>query len=303
MKTLKILRGAKNRNYRKVLSNLNEFMKYTFLRYPKFLLKAVTLSYDDGVIFDEKLIEIMSKNGLKGTFNLNSKLLAESDGSWVMTQERALKLYNESGNEIALHGARHISLTEVDSAVAVLEVLEDRRFFEEKLQKTVCGMAYAFGSCNKKTFEILKNCGIRYSRTVEQTECFDLPENWLEWNPTAHHNNPNLTSLTKCFIEKKESPYVWRNRPMLFYVWGHSYEFNNNNDWHVIEKFAESIGNRKDVWYATNGEIYEYVNAYNQLRFGVDEKFVYNPTAIDVYLNFYGKEVLAKAGKITRLDT
>lgn len=277
-------------------------MKYVFLRYPKFLSKAVTLSYDDGVIFDEKLIEIMSKNGLKGTFNLNSKLLAESDGQWVMTQDKAFKLYKESGNEIALHGARHLSLTEVDSAVALLEVLDDRRFFEEKLQKIVYGMAYAFGSYNEKTFEILKNCGVRYSRTVEQTESFDLPENWLEWNPTAHHNNQNLMTLAKRFIEEKQSHYFWRNKPMLFYLWGHSYEFNSNNNWQVIEEFAELVGNRKDVWYATNCEIYEYVNAYNQLRFGVNEKFVYNPTTIDVYLNFYGKEVVAKSGEVTRLD-
>ena len=42
------------------------------LRYPGGRCKALTLSYDDGVQTDVRLIEIMKKNGLKGTFNLNS---------------------------------------------------------------------------------------------------------------------------------------------------------------------------------------------------------------------------------------
>ena len=46
------------------------------MRFPQGKKKALTLSYDDGVEQDVKLIEIMRKNGLKGTFNLNSGLYA-----------------------------------------------------------------------------------------------------------------------------------------------------------------------------------------------------------------------------------
>ena len=35
-------------------------------------LKAVTLSYDDGVREDYRLIEIMRKHGLRGTFNIKT---------------------------------------------------------------------------------------------------------------------------------------------------------------------------------------------------------------------------------------
>ena len=34
---------------------------YRFLRFPNFKFKAVTLSYDDCVVFDRKLIEILDK--------------------------------------------------------------------------------------------------------------------------------------------------------------------------------------------------------------------------------------------------
>lgn len=39
------------------------------------------------------------------------------------------------------------------------------------------------------------------------------------------------------------------------YVWGHSYEFDNHDNWDVIEKFCAYMGNRNDIWYATNLEI------------------------------------------------
>jgi len=37
--------------------------------------KALTMSYDDGVIQDRRLVEIFDRYGIKGTFNLNSTLI------------------------------------------------------------------------------------------------------------------------------------------------------------------------------------------------------------------------------------
>ena len=47
-----------------------------WMLYPQGKLKALTLSYDDGVEQDIRLMEIMNRHGLKGTFNLNSGLFA-----------------------------------------------------------------------------------------------------------------------------------------------------------------------------------------------------------------------------------
>ena len=44
--------------------------------YPGGKIKALTFSYDDGVRFDGKLIEIFNRYGMKGTFNLNAGSLA-----------------------------------------------------------------------------------------------------------------------------------------------------------------------------------------------------------------------------------
>ena len=272
-------------------------MKYNFLRFPDFKRKAVTLSYDDGVVYDRKLIEIMDKNGLKGTFNINSGMFGKEPGGRRLTKEEAYELYANSPHEVAVHGFYHLALAETEQSVAVRDVIKDREELEETFGRVIKGMAYAYGSVDDKVVEALKTCGISYSRTTVSTEAFAIPEDWLRMPATCHHNNPRLMELAKTFVETENDKKYTRNNPMLFYLWGHSYEFNDNDNWEIIEELAEYIGNREEIWYATNGEIYEYVQAFNRLQFSANGMLVRNPSAIDVYLCYRGKNVLVPAGQ------
>lgn len=272
-------------------------MRYTFMRFPNFRRKAVTLSYDDGKVYDRKLIEIMDKHGLKGTFNINGGLFPNETGGIRLTKEEAYELYANSPHEVAVHGFEHLSLGEIDQAMATREVMKDRELLEETFGRVIKGMAYPNGSVDDNVVETLKNCGICYSRTTVSTEAFAVPEDWLRMPATCHHNNPRLMELAKAFVEAGESRNVWARNPMLFYLWGHSYEFNDNDNWHVIEDFAKYIGGREEIWYATNGEIYEYVQAFKSLQFSANGTYIRNPSAIDVYLYYHGQNVLVPAGK------
>lgn len=272
-------------------------MRYTFMRFPNFRRKAVTLSYDDGKVYDRKLIEIMDKHGLKGTFNINGGLFPNETGGIRLTKEEAYELYADSPHEVAAHGFYHLSLGEVDQGMATRDVMRDRELLEETFGRVIKGMAYPNGSWDDKVVETLKNCGISYSRTTASTEAFAVPEDWLRMPATCHHNNPRLMELAKAFVEAGESRNVWARNPMLFYLWGHSYEFNDNDNWHVIEEFAEYIGGREEIWYATNGEIYEYVQAFKSLQFSANGTYIRNPSALDVYLYYHGQNVLVPAGK------
>ena len=107
--------------------------------------------------------------------------------------------------------------------------------------------------------------------------------------------------LAKTFVEAEPARNLWYDKPMLFYLWGHSYEFDDRDNWNVIEEFAEYVGGREDIWYATNGEIYDYVKAFERLRYSVAGTFVQNPSALDVYLCWRGKNVLVPAGKTVDL--
>ena len=269
-----------------------------YVRFPDFKIKAVTLSYDDGIRQDKRLIDIMKKNGLRGSFNINGGRFSDSfngETAGVMTREEALDLYIPSGMEVALHGYRHLSLADVPMPLATDEMVADRRAHEALFDRIIRGMAYANGSYNGEVISMLRSLGVTYARTVKSTERFDLPLDWLEWHPTCHHNNPRLMDLAREFVEISERGYFWARKLSVFYLWGHSYELDNNDNWQVIEEFAEFIGGREDIWYATNGEICDYMRAAESLVYSIDGKIIENPTAIDIYLNLGDRRVIVPA--------
>ena len=89
------------------------------MRFPYGKSKALTLSYDDGVAQDIRLIEIMKKHGLKGTFNINSGAYVAEDKvrekfRGRMKRSEAMALYTDSGHEIAVHTYTHPFLEKLD---------------------------------------------------------------------------------------------------------------------------------------------------------------------------------------------
>lgn len=275
----------------------------TYLRYPGGLKKALTLSYDDAVIQDKRLIEIMQKHGLKGTFNINTGLFAKEPGiSRRMTEQEAVDLYTDSGMEVAVHSYTHPFLEQLPLHLAFEEIRKDREEIERLFGGVCRGMAYPMGTFSDALADRLKDLGILYSRTTVSTEKFDIPTDWLRLPATCHHNNPRLMELLDRFLEDNQRGYYWSRCPRLFYLWGHSYEFNDNNNWNVIEEFAAKAGNRDDVWYATNMEIYDYVKAYDSLIWTVAGDMVVNPTVTNLWLNYQGKEIEVPAGAAVKLN-
>ena len=269
---------------------------YLYLRYPGFLNKAITLSYDDGVSADLRFMEILDRHGFKCTFNLNSGLFGTGSR---LPEATVVEKYVHSEHEIAAHGYKHLALSALQEPALIYEILEDRKNLEALAKKPVTGLAYAYGDFDDRVVSLLKDLGISYARTVTSTRGFSLPTAPLLWDPTCHHNEPRLMELAERFLEDPTVSY--RGEPLLFYLWGHSYEFDekHNNNWEVIERFCEYAGGRDDVWYATNGEIWSYISAYRALIFDVAMETVMNPTSTDVYLCMNGKNVVARAGELT----
>ncbi len=277
-------------------------MTFQLMLFPNFREKAFTMSYDDGVLQDIRLIGIMQKNGLRGTFNLSSGTM-----HWEskVKPEAVCGLYVKNGHEVAAHGVNHLAMTAVSENRIVDEVIGDRRALEAITGNLVTGMAYANGRYDDTVVDILKKCGITYARTVADTGTFEVSDDWLRLRPTCHHNDGRLFDLADAFLaDTPEQAYVWANNPKLFYLWGHSFEFDNDRNWERIEAFAEKIGNHDSVWYATNGEIVRYVEAFKALRYSVDGKIICNPTDTDVYMRTTaGTKVMVPAGQCVRAET
>ena len=275
-------------------------MNYCFLRFPDFKKKALTLSYDDGSKYDEKLVDIFNKYGLKCTFNICSGKMAENNG-WHLSETEAVALYKGSEHEVAVHGVKHLSLPELPNSEIIKEIAEDREKLEKIFERIIRGMAYAYGHYNDKVVNILKETGIVYSRTIKSTGSFVLPDNWFALNPTCHHNDDRIDDYCDKFLIKDNDDYdvhsFWSNGPKLFYLWGHSHEFERDGNWSRIENFAKKMSCKEDVWYATNMQIYEYVNAYESLIWSYDGKRVFNPWIKDIFINYYGEKIVIKSGE------
>lgn len=275
------------------------------MRFPNGLCKALTLSYDDGVEQDIRLVEILNRYGLKCTFNLNSGCFAPEGTVYEpgtihrrMTEKRAVELYRESGHEIAIHGLTHPHLERLPVDGVTFEITEDRRNLEVLFDRQVRGMAYPFGTTSDAVVEALKRCGVVYARTTVSTGKFDIPTDWLRMPATCHHNNHSLMEYAEKFVALPDQG----REAKLFYLWGHSYEFEQNNNWDVIERFAALIGGRDDIWYATNMEIYEYIRDWKRLEWSLGMRAVTNPTARTLYFTDGKNLMTVEAGETKRLS-
>ena len=235
--------------------------------------KVLTMSYDDGKHEDRRLVELFNRYGIKGTFNVNSGL--EGDPVRI-PQAEYRELYK--GHEIACHTVSHPTIGRCPIELVAQEVLEDRKKLEEIMGYPVRGLAYPNGSESKEIRAMLPALGIRYGRVVGNTDGFAMPEDFLQWKATCHHDH-NLLSLGQEFVDLHKKQYLY-----MMYVWGHSYEFTQNNNWEVMEEFCRLVGGRDDIWYATNIQIVDYMDVIKAAQYAADGSFVYNPCVQSLWL-------------------
>ncbi|MOA25144.1 hypothetical protein D3C78_1458530 [compost metagenome] len=122
-----------------------------------------------------------------------------------------------------------------------------------------------------------------------------MPDEWHEWKPTCHHND-RLLERAESFMALHKTQYLY-----LMYVWGHSYEFDHDGNWELIERFCELVAGDASIWYATNIQIVDYMKAYSQLKFSAALDFVYNGSAMSVWLSVDGDIVEVKSGSQVKL--
>lgn len=267
------------------------------LRYPGFKTRAVTLSYDDGAGADRRMVETLNRYGMKCTFNLNPGSM-KLDPNYVQLPELAELYY---GHEIAAHGFTHPHLHNLDLGGVAYQIVKCREQLETASGKIVQGFAYPYGLVEMPGLvQCIENCGIRYARVGGSTGKFELPTDFMRWNPTCHHADPKLADLARVFLTPDDLSRPGRIRPLLMYVWGHSYEFNNK--WERLEEVCQLLGGREEVWYVTNGELIDYLLAFRALRRSANGQIVHNPTDIDIYVRAAGKDILLPKGETITIE-
>lgn len=268
--------------------------KKIYARFPEGREKALTFSYDDGVIQDKRFVKLLNDHGMKGTFNINTGLCGTGRH---MSEEEIRELFADGRHEVAVHMLTHAHPEELPPVGITHEVLTDRVNLEHMFGGIVRGMAYPYGNFGDKTVAVLQSCGIAYARTTVCTGKFEIPTDWLRLPATCKHTDPRLMDLAKTFVEFKTP-----DKPRMFYLWGHTYEFDDSDNWNVIEEFMDFMGGREDtIWYATNIEIYDYMRDYRRLEFSADCEVVQNPTARTLWLSSGGEVRSIAPGEVVSL--
>ena len=241
--------------------------------YPDGKRKACTFSYDDNQIYDRRLIDIFNQYELKATFHINAGTLDQE--GFIKTAE-VKELY--FGHEISCHGYSHPFMTHLSQTELAFEIMEERKILEKIAGYPIRGLSYPFGDYSDDVIKALSKFGMEYARTVENTDAFGTPGDWMKWKPTCHHNG-----LSEELISRFDCPPEYSRLPLL-YIWGHSFEFEREKSWVLFEKMCSRLKQCTGVWFATNIEIKEYLTAVRGLICSANCRTIYNPSAKTVFL-------------------
>ena len=61
-----------------------------------------------------------------------------------------------------------------------------------------------------------------------------------------------MLSLAERFLEMEA------DAPAIFYIWGHTFEFDIHDTWDKFEDFLQRISGKNDIFYGTNREVFEH---------------------------------------------
>ena len=242
--------------------------------FPGGTTKALVISMDDGPLQDHKLVEILERHGLRGTFHLCSGRLGQTGQLRV---DEASEIY--AGHEVSSHTVNHPDLTALSRAAMVAELANDRANLERVLKRRVRGHAYPFGAHNATLIEVVRELGFAYARTADSTGEFRLPGDPLKWRPSCHHSAAER--LVDAYLVHPADDLA------LLFIFGHSWELDAGaatNRWAYFESLAERLGGREDIWYTTAIEFADYLAAIRGARPSLTADRLYNQSGVDLWL-------------------
>ena len=212
----------------------------------------VAQCWDDGVLNDIKLTDLLRKYGAKATFNLNPALHYAKErfhSGWKYKDYSPGKLaWNEvtsvyEGFDVASHTMCHCNAGMVDDKVFFAEAVMAKDILEDLFQKECTGFAWPCGKYTKKTADMLLEAGFTYGRTVETTDRVSGFAHPMILHSSCHFMSPDFWNA----FEKAKTT------DGIFYFWGHSYEMMDDAElWEEFENKLRRLAADSEVeWIPT----------------------------------------------------
>ena len=262
--------------------------------YPGGKRKAFNITYDDGIWQDVRFVELLNRYHLKGTFNLNSQLMAE-EFAWThpsgmevrrMPFWRVKGLYE--GHEVASHSLTHPYMHDLPEREIMRQLGEDRRNLESLFCREIKGFAVPFSYYSDLIAKCAENCGFEYARMSEFSGSYVPCTDWYCWKTGVYHIQPNLLPFVEGFLETEQELAVCQ-------IVGHSYDLDAKDLWYTMENICAEVSGREEIWACTNLELVRYLKAMTQCR--VEGDSVFNNSDRDLWFEIQGEVIRLAPGE------
>lgn len=262
--------------------------------YPGGKPKAFNITYDDGVVQDIRFVQLLNRYGLKGTFNLNSQLMAE-DFQWVhpsgavikrLYPQQAAQLY--TGHEIASHTLTHPYMDGLTEEEITRQMMQDKENIEKFTGRKISGFAVPFSYYSPLIAYCRMKCGFEYSRCSDERYSYVPPENYYWWAAGAYHINPRWREFADGF-------FTTGVELALLQIVGHAYDLDTENMWGEMEALLKRVAADDSIAPMTNRELVRYLKAIRSVD--ISKKTIHNRTDTDLWFEIDGKVICIKSGE------
>ena len=228
--------------------------------YPNGKSKAFNITYDDGVVQDIRFVELLNRYNIKGTFNLNSQLMAEQF-CWThpcgmdvrrLPAETVVDLYK--GHEVACHTLTHPYMHDMDEGAVMYQLGQDKYNLELLFGREICGFAVPFDYYSPLIADCAKRCGFEYARMSERSFSYIPSAEYWWWQCGVFHLDEDFNVYIENFF-KTDTELA------LCQIVGHSYDLDAENMWEDMENILGRIAADNSVASMTNLEIVRYLKA------------------------------------------
>ena len=210
--------------------------------YNKRAMKYFILSIDDGTVYDKKVIPILNRHGIKGTFNLNTGL---EDFVWYKDGRPVERLHIEEnkglyeGHEVASHSLTHPHLTQCCNDHIGYEVGVDMENLGRIFQRQIKSFAFPFEDFDERSINRIKAIGgLTAIRVSEINRSFRFPIDPFHIKITSL-NIKEALELFPSFLKDKDAE--------LFVFVSHAYDFEFDETYDELEKLCEMVERTKGV--------------------------------------------------------
>ncbi len=198
--------------------------------------KVFLISFDDGSVWDPRLVALLNQYGMKGTFNLNSGLedfVWEFEGFPVRRQKLSQVGDLYRGHEVASHSLHHPWLNSLTPPQLRKEVGEDCANLKVLFGLEEIGFGVPFTACGEREIRLIQKY-LRYIRLSEFSDSFALPKDPYHIPIHALYNQEDVKDRIAAFAASPLSDG-------LFVLAGHSYELEALGHWDCMETLLQYI--------------------------------------------------------------